>query len=68
MKECLAKLESVDALNALFTPEEIKNNLTLFGMKAGGRPEERAGRLFAAKQFLGDLTKIPKNLLAKKAK
>ena len=49
-----------------FTQEEIKNGLMLLGVKAGGRPEERAKRLWSLREYLDNLDSIPKNLMAKK--
>jgi len=61
-------VSKIEDLDKLYTESQIKENLTILGLKAGGRHEERLKRLFLVKTCEGDMSKISKKLFAKKNK
>jgi len=56
--------ESVDDLQEKHSADEIKNELQRLGLICGGRPEDRAQRLYLLKET--PLSRLPKKLFAKK--
>eukprot|EP00929_Paragymnodinium_shiwhaense_P118531 TRINITY_DN90446_c0_g1_i1.p1 TRINITY_DN90446_c0_g1~~TRINITY_DN90446_c0_g1_i1.p1 ORF type:complete len:459 (-),score=148.06 TRINITY_DN90446_c0_g1_i1:28-1404(-) len=60
----VAKFASAEQLAASVSADDIKLTLQHFGMKAGGKPEERAARLFLLKTT--PVEKLPKSALAAK--
>lgn len=62
----LRKYSSAEELLQKVTAEDLKHSLQKLGLKCGGRPEERAKRLFTLKDT--DLKDLPKSFLAAPAK
>eukprot|EP01111_Echinosteliopsis_oligospora_P002870 TRINITY_DN1455_c0_g1_i1.p1 TRINITY_DN1455_c0_g1~~TRINITY_DN1455_c0_g1_i1.p1 ORF type:complete len:408 (+),score=126.68 TRINITY_DN1455_c0_g1_i1:3-1226(+) len=57
--------DSIEELQEKHSADEIKNELQRLGLICGGRPEDRAQRLFLLKEM--PLSRLPKKLFAKKS-
>jgi len=63
-KDAIARFGSAEELARNVSPDDVKLSLQHFGMKCGGKPEERAARLFLLKST--PVEKLPKAVLAAK--